>query len=754
MFNAHASGIAPNLFSHFVHRHFRSQPPLFVAGPPQQQPQIDVPKPVLRLQPPFSNFDHRSPFPATVLARRKSQKETLSPIQHIVFVLMETPKPPSHSDVCVYLLQSAIKSKDTFIGRSIHARITKHGLCLGVFLMNNLLNFYAKTGSFSDAHRVFAEMPLRTTFSWNTVLSAYAKGGHMESARRVFDEIPEPDSVSWTTMIVGYNHMGLFNIAIHMFLNMVSSGISPTQFTFTNVLASCAATGALDIGRKVHSFIVKLGLSGVVPVANSLLNMYAKSGDPMMAKVVFDRMRIKDKSTWNTMISMHMQFGRLDLALALFDQMTDPDIVSWNSIITGYGHHGYDTKALETFSSMLRNSSLKPDKFTLGSVLSACANLESLKLGKQIHAYIVRADIDISGAVRNAMISMYAKSGAIEIARLIVELTEIALNLGPPGLSDSPHLPTSSATSSTVISVLQPPFFNVDHRSPSPATVLARRKSQIIKKLQQNIVCKRNCSPEKSAVSHSITWLHPVAAKKVNIDGTTAYAVSGTPADCTSLGISKALFPTVADLVVSGINMGNNCGYHIVYSGTVAGAREAFFNDIPAISISYDWVNGKSNLDDFTLAAQACIPIISALMVEIRNQRHPQGCFLNIDVPSNVANHKGYKLTKQGKSIVKMGWKQVTSEREGRKMSSDFTNTDTAATKDFDMSSVPPGSLLFAREVTGGQLDHDDTDHKSLQEGYITVTPLAAICQAEVDCQNYFKDWLKSVSESPSSSAL
>ncbi|XP_027363023.1 pentatricopeptide repeat-containing protein At2g22070 [Abrus precatorius] len=325
--------------------------------------------------------------------------------------------------IYVHLLQSAINSKDPFIGRSIHAQIIKHGLSLGVFLMNNLLNFYAKVGSLSDAHRLFREMPLKTTFSWNTILSAYVKGGDLEPARRVFDEIPQPDSVSWTTMIVGYNHLGLSNSAIHMFLNMVSSGISPTQFTFTNVLASCAATQALDVGKKVHSFVVKLGLSGVVPVANSLLNMYAKSGDSVMAKVVFDRMRLKDKSTWNTMISMQMQYGRLDLALSLFEQMIDPDIVSWNSIIAGYCHQGYDIKALETFSSMLESSSLKPDKFTLGSVLSACANLESLKFGMQIHAHILRADVDISGAVRNALISMYAKSGAVEIARRIVELT-------------------------------------------------------------------------------------------------------------------------------------------------------------------------------------------------------------------------------------------------------------------------------------------------------------------------------------------
>ncbi|KAH1267802.1 5'-nucleotidase SurE [Glycine max] len=251
------------------------------------------------------------------------------------------------------------------------------------------------------------------------------------------------------------------------------------------------------------------------------------------------------------------------------------------------------------------------------------------------------------------------------------------------------------------------------------------------------------CAPdsEKSAVSHSITWLHPVAVKQVQIEGTTAFAVSGTPADCASLGISKALFPTVPDLVVSGINKGSNCGYHIVYSGTVAGAREAFFNDILSISISYDWVKGKSKLQDFTLAAQVCLPIISALLVETKNQSYPRKCFLNIDVPNNVPNHKG-------KSIIKTGWRQVTSETEGPKMSSDMTNTDTETSKNFDSSSASPEHLLFAREVIGSVLDEDDTDYKCLREGYITVTPLAALTHVEVDCQAYFKNWLQNSSGS------
>ncbi|KAK6254958.1 hypothetical protein SCA6_016263 [Theobroma cacao] len=260
----------------------------------------------------------------------------------------------------------------------------------------------------------------------------------------------------------------------------------------------------------------------------------------------------------------------------------------------------------------------------------------------------------------------------------------------------------------------------------------------------------------KSAVSHSITWRHPVSVKQVDIDGATAYAVSGTPADCTSLGISGALFPSVPDLVViSGINMGSNCGYHIVYSGTVAGAREAFFNDIPAVSVSYDWVGGISSVNDYTLAAEACLPIFSVMLTEIRNKNYPLRGFLNIDLPTDVANHKGYKLTRQGKSIFKMGWREVTSERQGGKMLSTMEmETDSAARTDTGTSTEAGGHLLFRREVRGAQVDDADTDKQFLQEGYITVTPLGALSHAEADFHSFFKEWLPSVVQRFSSSAL
>uniref|UniRef100_A0A7C9DBT0 5'-nucleotidase n=1 Tax=Opuntia streptacantha TaxID=393608 RepID=A0A7C9DBT0_OPUST len=263
----------------------------------------------------------------------------------------------------------------------------------------------------------------------------------------------------------------------------------------------------------------------------------------------------------------------------------------------------------------------------------------------------------------------------------------------------------------------------------------------------------RVCAPdsEKSAVSHGISWRHPVSAKQVEIEGAKAFAVSGTPADCASLGASDALFPSIPDLVLSGMNMGSNCGYHIVYSGTVAGAREAFFNGIPSISMSYDWVAGMSTVEDYTFAAEACLPIISAVLADIKNQKYPRRCFLNIDLPTNIRSHKGYKLTTQGKSIFRIAWRQVNSCMQGKMLSTMTMDVDSSESPEMNSSAVPQEQLLFSREVIEHQISEDDIDVQSLKEGYISVTPLGALSPAEVDCQTFFNDWLPGVLERTSS---
>ncbi|PIN05717.1 hypothetical protein CDL12_21746 [Handroanthus impetiginosus] len=264
-------------------------------------------------------------------------------------------------------------------------------------------------------------MSVKNVFSYNTLLSAYAKKCMMHEALLVFNEVPEHDSVSWTAMIVGYNQIGRFGVAFRMFVEMMKRKVVPTEFTLTNVLASCALIEALDVGRKVHSFVVKLGLSGYVSVANSLVNMYAKSGDVGTAMAVVDRIKLKNVSTWNAIISMHMQLGEVESALAQFEEMKEHDVISWNSMIAGYNQRGFDAKALNMFSKMQKESKLKPDKYTLASLLSSCANLEDLQTGRQVHAYITRNEFDFSGAVGSALISMYSKCGSVGTAQKVLQ---------------------------------------------------------------------------------------------------------------------------------------------------------------------------------------------------------------------------------------------------------------------------------------------------------------------------------------------
>jgi 5'/3'-nucleotidase SurE len=105
--------------------------------------------------------------------------------------------------------------------------------------------------------------------------------------------------------------------------------------------------------------------------------------------------------------------------------------------------------------------------------------------------------------------------------------------------------------------------------------------------------------------------------------------VSGTPADCTALALHAwaAIFPLFAAtrpvLVVSGINRGRNCGLDVMYSGTVAGAREAAMMGVPAISSSLCDYRAKT-LDDYTYVSPACArapPLTSKRLMPCPTQR-------------------------------------------------------------------------------------------------------------------------------------
>ncbi|XVF86828.1 hypothetical protein PTKIN_Ptkin18bG0073700 [Pterospermum kingtungense] len=174
------------------------------------------------------------------------------------------------------------------------------------------------------------------------------------------------------------------------------------------------------------------------------------------------------------------------------------------------------------------------------------------------------------------------------------------------------------------------------------------------------------CAPQldKSVSGHSVTVRETITATPAEIDGVTAYEVSGTPVDCVSLALSGALFSWSRPLlVISGINRGSSCGHHMFYSGVVAGAREALICGVPSLSLSLNWKREESHESDFKDAAAVCLPLINAAIRDIEKGVFPKSCFLSIEVPTYPSKNKGFKLSKQSVWRSAPSWQAVSANR-------------------------------------------------------------------------------------------
>jgi len=135
---------------------------------------------------------------------------------------------------------------------------------------------------------------------------------------------------------------------------------------------------------------------------------------------------------------------------------------------------------------------------------------------------------------------------------------------------------------------------------------------------------------ERSAVSHGITIQNALEVREVEWHGTTAFAVSGTPADCVTVALRK--MTARYDLVMSGINRGANIGINILYSGTVSAAMEAAACGFPALAISQT----AHSRDTYSVAAQYLEYFLS-------NKRYSlirPGEVFNINVPDRPVGER------------------------------------------------------------------------------------------------------------------
>ncbi|KAL5811374.1 hypothetical protein ACOSQ4_027942 [Xanthoceras sorbifolium] len=129
---------------------------------------------------------------------------------------------------------------------------------------------------------------------------------------------------------------------------------------------------------------------------------------------------LTDIISTNIAITEHSRKGQLHVARNLFDQMPQRTVVSWNTMISGYSKWGKFNESLSLASTMHR-SNVKLNETTISTVLSVCAQLQSLIAGKQIQGLVLKSGYESFELVGSSLLYFYANCFKIEEAKQVFE---------------------------------------------------------------------------------------------------------------------------------------------------------------------------------------------------------------------------------------------------------------------------------------------------------------------------------------------
>nr|XP_043608363.1 pentatricopeptide repeat-containing protein At3g50420 [Erigeron canadensis] len=360
------------------------------------------------------------------------------------------------------LLQACAFYGDVFLGAALHGNIVKCEYVSDTLVQTSLLGMYSDRGDLESSKKVFGFMVCKDSMAWNSIivghmknerimegicfykdmikagalptpftysmvlnaccklqmcdvgqlihaqvivsgtptdspmlnalLNMYSGCGNTKMAERVFKDIKNLDLVSWNSMLAGLAEDGNGRKSMEMFIHFREvSLINPDNYTFATIISATRALPARGYGKPLHGQVIRSGFEMNVYVGSTLVSMYFDNGDSESAQKIMVLMSIKD-------------------------------IVIWTEMITGYARMGDGENAIKCFHEMSREHTI--DSFALSVTLSACADIVAQNQGEMIHCQAIKLGYDLEMTVCGSLIDMYAKTGDLQSAELVLEQIE------------------------------------------------------------------------------------------------------------------------------------------------------------------------------------------------------------------------------------------------------------------------------------------------------------------------------------------
>ncbi|PQP93293.1 pentatricopeptide repeat-containing protein [Prunus yedoensis var. nudiflora] len=328
------------------------------------------------------------------------------------------------------VLKACGQSSLAVLGKETHGFALKNGLDSDVFVSNALIQMYSECGNVVFARLLFDQMADRDVVSWSTMIRSYVRNRlfrealeliremhcmqvkpseiTMVSMVNLFADVADIEMgkamhayvvrnstseklgvsistalikniVSWTAMIAGYIHCRNLQEGAKLFNRMLVERNYPNEITMLSLVIESGSVGALELGKWLHAYILRNGFIMSLALATALVDMYGKCKE-------------------------------ITYARALFDSVDNKDVMIWSALISAYAHANCTNQASDLFAQM-KDSGVRPNQVTMGSLISLCAEVGALDLGKWVHSYINQQRMEVDVILRTALVDMYASVG-------------------------------------------------------------------------------------------------------------------------------------------------------------------------------------------------------------------------------------------------------------------------------------------------------------------------------------------------------
>jgi 5'-nucleotidase len=219
---------------------------------------------------------------------------------------------------------------------------------------------------------------------------------------------------------------------------------------------------------------------------------------------------------------------------------------------------------------------------------------------------------------------------------------------------------------------------------------------------------------EQSGVAHSLSLNDPLRLREIS---PRHFAVKGTPTDCVIMGVRR-LMDRPPDLVLSGVNCGQNIAEDVTYSGTIAAAMEGTMLGIPSIALSqvYDFFAGRRKIAWDCARAHGADVVRRLIRVGA-----PANVLMNVNFPACPPEEtQGVAITVQGRRSADL--MRIEDRKDGRGFPYYWISFQRS---DFDLGHGTDLAAIAQNKISITPLKLDLTDHPtvtSLADAFESVT--------------------------------